>query len=143
MSGSFAVKNKQLQRLLASKGSDLPSVWTSITAAEGSVQHLDCISDLEKDVFKTAMEIDQMSIIRMAADRTPLITQAQSVNIFIPRGVSAEDLNRYHFEAWASGMKTLYYCRAQTDKRAGIQSAKEERRVVEVGEQSECLSCEG
>jgi len=143
LSGSFAVKNKQLQRLLASKGSDLPSVWTSITAAEGSVQHLDCLSDLEKDVFKTAMEIDQMSIIRMAADRTPLITQAQSVNIFIPRGVSAEDLNRYHFEAWASGMKTLYYCRAQTDKRAGIQSAKAERRVVEVGAQSECLSCEG
>ena len=82
LSGSFAVRNRHLQKLLEEKGQDNESVWTSITINGGSVQHLDCLTDDEKSVFKTAFEMDQRWLIDLAGDRTPFICQAQSLNIF-------------------------------------------------------------
>lgn len=118
LSGSFPVRNKFLQQLLEEKGQNTDDVWSSITTNEGSIQHLDFLSQDEKDVFKTAFEIDQRWLIEHAADRTPHICQAQSLNIFLPAGVHKADLHRIHWEAWQKGVKTLYYCRSKSIQRA-------------------------
>ena len=120
LSGSFAVKNPYLERLLDEKGKNTESVWSSILKNEGSVQHLDFLSDEEKDVFKTAFEIDQRWIIELAADRTPLICQSQSLNIFLPGDVDKWDLHMLHWMAWERGVKSLYYCRSKSVQRAGF-----------------------
>lgn len=118
LSGSFPVRNKFLQQLLEEKGQNTDDVWSSITTNEGSIQHLDFLSQDEKDVFKTAFEIDQRWLIEHAADRTPHICQAQSLNIFLPAAVHKADLHRIHWEAWQKGVKTLYYCRSKSIQRA-------------------------
>lgn len=118
LSGSFPVRNKYLESLLEEKGHNTDDVWSSITTNEGSVQHLDFLSQDEKDVFKTAFEIDQRWLIEHAADRTPHVCQAQSLNIFLPAGVHKSDLHRIHWEAWQKGVKTLYYCRSKSIQRA-------------------------
>jgi ribonucleoside-diphosphate reductase alpha chain len=120
LSGSFAVKNPYLEQLLEEKGKNTESVWSSILKNEGSVQHLDCLSDEEKDVFKTAFEIDQRWVIELAADRTPLICQSQSLNMFIPGDVDKWDLHMLHWMAWERGVKSLYYCRSKSVQRAGF-----------------------
>jgi ribonucleoside-diphosphate reductase alpha chain len=120
LSGSFAVKNPYLEQLLDEKGKNTESVWSSILKNEGSVQHLDCLSDEEKDIFKTAFEIDQRWIIELAADRTPLICQSQSLNIFLPGDVDKWDLHMLHWMAWERGVKSLYYCRSKSVQRAGF-----------------------
>ncbi|MCH8348395.1 MAG: ribonucleoside-diphosphate reductase subunit alpha, partial [Proteobacteria bacterium] len=97
LSGSFNVRNSILEKLLEEKGQNSEEVWSSITTREGSVQHLEFLSDHEKDVFKTAFEIDQRWLIDLAADRTPMIDQAQSLNIFIPADIHKRDLHRLHF----------------------------------------------
>ena len=84
----------------------------------GSVQHLDFLTQDEKDVFKTATEMDQMWVIEHAGDRAPFICQAQSVNIFVPANVHKRDLHRIHFQAWKKGVKSLYYCRSTSLQRA-------------------------
>jgi ribonucleoside-diphosphate reductase alpha chain len=89
LSGSFTVKNQQLETLLESKGLNTPEIWSSILEHEGSVQHLDCLDEQEKDVFKTAFELDQRWIIELAADRTPFICQSQSLNLFLPGDVTS------------------------------------------------------
>jgi len=122
LSGSFNVRNKVLEKVLEEKGKNTEEVWSSITVNEGSVQHLDFLSDHEKDVFKTAFEIDQRWIIDLAGDRTPMITQAQSLNIFIPADIHKRDLHRLHFEAWKKGCKSLYYCRSKSIQRAEVVS---------------------
>ncbi len=122
LSGSFNVRNKVLEKVLEEKGKNTEEVWSSITVNEGSVQHLDFLSDHEKDVFKTAFEIDQRWIIDLAGDRTPMITQAQSLNIFIPADIHKRDLHRLHFEAWKKGVKSLYYCRSKSIQRAEVVS---------------------
>ena len=76
------------------------------------MQHLDCLDDHEKAVFKTAFEIDQRWLIEHAADRTPYICQSQSLNIFLPADVHKRDLHQIHMMAWKRGVKTLYYCRS-------------------------------
>lgn len=126
LSGSFNVRNPHLKRLLVEKGQDTEEVWSSITVNEGSVQHLDFLDDHEKDVFKTAFELDQRWIVELAADRTPLIDQSQSVNIFLPADVHKRDLHQIHMMAWKQGVKSLYYCRSKSMQRAEVVATKEE-----------------
>jgi len=122
LSGSFNVRNRQLAALLEAKGRNTEEVWSSITTREGSVQHLDFLDDHEKDVFKTAFELDQRWVVELAADRAPLIDQAQSVNVFIPADIHKRDLHRIHFQAWKKGLKSLYYCRSKSIQRAEVVS---------------------
>ena len=118
LSGSFSVRNRHLQKLLAAKGYDTDEVWSSITLTKGSVQHLDFLTQQEKDVYKTAFELDQRWIIEHAADRTPFICQSQSVNLFLPADIHKRDLHQIHFLAWKRGLKSLYYCRSLSIQRA-------------------------
>lgn len=153
LAGSFTVKNKWLKRLLAEKGQDTAEIWASITRNSGSVQHLSFLNEWEKDVFKTAIEIDQSWIIEHAAERTPLIDQSQSVNLFFKPDVSKSHLNKVHFSAWKKGLKSLYYCRSESIRRAeGIGELVERQRLPEATEEDdslkyddngeECLSCQ-
>jgi ribonucleoside-diphosphate reductase alpha chain len=124
LSGSFTVRNRHLQQLLAAKGQDTPEIWSSITTNKGSVQHLDFLTEQEKAVYKTAFELDQRWVIEHAADRTPFICQSQSVNVFLPANVSKRDLHQIHLQAWKKGMKSLYYCRSMSIQRADAVSEK-------------------
>jgi ribonucleoside-diphosphate reductase alpha chain len=118
LSGSFSVRNRHLQKLLAERGQDNDEVWSSITLTQGSVQHLDFLTEHEKAVYKTAFELDQRWIVEHAADRTPYICQSQSVNIFLPANVHKRDLHEIHLMAWKRGCKSLYYCRSLSIQRA-------------------------
>jgi ribonucleoside-diphosphate reductase alpha chain len=124
LSGSFTVRNRHLQKLLAAKGMDNDEVWSSITTTKGSVQHLDFLTTDEKAVYRTAFELDQRWIVEHAADRAPLICQSQSVNVFLPANVHKRDLHQIHFMAWKRGVKSLYYCRSLSIQRADNVSAK-------------------
>lgn len=112
--GSYLRKNPELERVLEAKGKNTPEVWNSITTNQGSVQHLPFLSDLEKEVFKTAREIDQMALIRQAIDRQPFVDQAQSLNLFVNSDISALELLKLHVEAWRGGLKSLYYLKSQS-----------------------------
>lgn len=118
LTGSFSVRNKNLLKLLQEKGMDNEDIWSSIATNEGSVQHLDFLNDDEKLVFKTAQEIDQRWVIEHAADRTPFVCQAQSINVFLPGNVHKRELHRIHFDAWKKGVKSLYYCRSTSIQRS-------------------------
>ncbi|WP_291077547.1 ribonucleoside-diphosphate reductase subunit alpha [Hyphomonas sp.] len=145
LSGSFTVKNQQLQRLLASKDMDTDEVWTSILEHEGSVQHLDCLDDHEKSVFKTAFEIDQRWIIELAADRTPYICQSQSLNLFLPGDIAKWDLHMLHWTAWEKGLKSLYYCRSKSVQRAafaGSEKSSAQKMDTPNTDYDECLACQ-
>ena len=123
LSGSFAVKNPYLEGLLAEMGQNTDAVWGSILEHEGSVQHLDFLSQDDKDVFKTAFELDQRWVIELAADRTPEICQSQSVNIFLPGDVDKWDLHMLHWQAWERGVKSLYYLRSKSVQRGAYAGA--------------------
>ena len=157
LSGSFPVKNKYLEALLEEKGMNSEDVWSSIFTNEGSVQYLDFLTQEEKDVFKTAFEMDQRWLIEHASDRTPFICQAQSLNVFLPANVHKKDLHQVHWEAWKKGIKSLYYCRSKSIQRAeshaswqrSLSSASKSNREPELGdsisqenEYEECLSCQ-
>ena len=147
LSGSYAVRNKHLARLLEEKGKNTEEVWTSITVNEGSVQHLDFLTDDEKAVFKTAFEIDQRWLIEHAADRQPYICQSQSLNIFLPADVHKRDLHQIHMMAWKRGVKSLYYLRSKSMQRADIVSSNglkpvEKADPVEPRNYEECLACQ-
>jgi ribonucleoside-diphosphate reductase alpha chain len=124
LSGSFTVRNRHLQKLLAAKGRDNEEVWSSITLNKGSVIHLDFLTETEKAVYKTAFELDQRWVIEHAADRTPYVCQSQSVNVFVPANVSKRDLHQIHMMAWKRGLKSLYYCRSLSIQRADAVSEK-------------------
>ncbi len=124
LSGSFTVRNRHLHMLLKEKGQDTEEVWSSITTNKGSVQHLEFLTEQEKAVYKTAMELDQRWVIEHAADRTPFICQSQSVNIFVPADVHKRDLHQIHYLAWKKGVKSLYYCRSMSIQRADAVSEK-------------------
>ena len=126
LSGSFNVRNKYLKQLLAEKGKDTDEIWSSVTTHEGSVQHLDFLTDDEKDVFKTAFELDQRWIVDLAGDRAEFICQSQSLNVFIPADVHKKTLHDIHWMAWKKGVKTLYYCRSKSIQRAEAVSHKQE-----------------
>ena len=140
MSGSFLVKNKYLEKLLEKKGINNEKTWTSILANKGSVLHLKELSDNEKDIFKTAIEINQQWIIEHAADRQKHICQGQSVNVFVPADVNIKELHDIHMLAWKRKLKTLYYCRSEAIKRAELISKKVERTIIP---EADCLACEG
>ncbi|HEY1560600.1 MAG TPA: ribonucleoside-diphosphate reductase subunit alpha [Caulobacteraceae bacterium] len=123
LSGSFAVKNPFLEKLLEEKGANTPATWAAILADEGSVQGLDCLTEDEKSVFKTAFEIDQRWVIDLAADRTPEVCQSQSVNVFLPGDVDKWDLHMLHWQAWERGVKSLYYLRSKSVQRAAFAGA--------------------
>ncbi|MCB9965161.1 MAG: ribonucleoside-diphosphate reductase subunit alpha [Rhodospirillales bacterium] len=118
LSGSFPVKNKYLADVLEEKGQNTDDVWSSIFTNEGSVQHLDFLTQDEKDVFKTAFEMDQRWLVEHAADRAPFICQAQSLNVFLPGNVHKKELHAIHWMAWKKGVKSLYYCRSKSIQRA-------------------------
>ena len=118
LSGSFTVRNRHLHKLLIEKGRDTDEVWSSITLSKGSVQHLDFLTQQEKDVFKTAFELDQRWVVEHAADRTPYVCQSQSVNLFLPADIHKRDLHQIHMLAWKRGLKSLYYCRSLSIQRA-------------------------
>jgi len=146
LSGTFAVRNIFLERLLDEKGKNTPQVWDSILENEGSVQHLDFLTQDEKDVFKTAFELDQRWVIELAADRTPDICQSQSVNIFLPGDVDKWDLHMLHWQAWERGCKSLYYLRSKSVQRAS-HAGGEAIVQVEAGpsqhtDYDECLACQ-
>ncbi|MFT9380269.1 MAG: ribonucleotide-diphosphate reductase subunit alpha, partial [Gluconobacter sp.] len=99
LSGSFSVRNRHLTTILEERGQNTDKVWSDITLSKGSVQHLDFLTQDEKDVFKTAFELDQRWVVEHAADRAPFICQAQSVNLFLPADVHKRDLHQIHFQA--------------------------------------------
>ncbi len=151
LSGSFTVKNQSLEKLLEAKGVNDEDTWMSILEHEGSVQHLDCLTADEKDIFKTAFEIDQRWVIELAADRSPFICQGQSVNVFIPGDVDKWDLHMLHWTAWEKGVKSLYYCRSKSVQRTGFagQETKEDVSAEEAmmadaapTDYDECLACQ-
>ncbi len=144
LSGSFVVRNKNLERLLEEKGQNNEKTWGSISANEGSVQQLDFLSDHEKSVFKTAYEIDQRWLIDLAADRTPFISQAQSLNIFLPSDVHKKYLHDIHFRAWKTGVKSMYYLRTfQSIQRAEkVSVAAKSEDIKSNDKYEECLSCQ-
>lgn len=141
-SGSWKVKNVYLAKLLADYGRDDDDTWKSILSQKGSVQHLEFLSQDEKDVFKTAMELDQRWIIEHAADRQEFICQSQSLNVFFPADVELSYLHIVHFNAWKKGLKSMYYLRSESIKRADDVSMKVTRQEITSAEPT-CLSCEG
>jgi ribonucleoside-diphosphate reductase alpha chain len=146
LSGAFSVRNPYLEKLLEEKGQNTPAVWQSIVENEGSVAHLECLSDDEKSVFRTAFEIDQRWIIDLAADRTPFVCQSQSLNLFIPGDVDKWDLHMLHWTAWERGIKSLYYCRSKSVSRAGFAGQLEKKesglKVEAKTDYEECLACQ-
>ena len=120
LSGSFSVKNRHLEALLEEKGLNTDGVWATILENDGSIQHLDGLSEHEKAIYRTAFEIDQRWVIEHAADRASYICQAQSLNIFLPGDVDKWELHMLHWKAWELGIKSLYYCRSKSVQRAAF-----------------------
>ena len=152
LSGSSLTKNKWLDRILRKIETDegkLQDIWSSIIANDGSVQHLDILSENQKEVFKTSMEIDQRWVIEHAADRQVYIDQAQSLNLFFRPDTHIKYLHACHFLAWKKGLKTLYYCRSEKIGKADKVSKRIEREVIKeldmsaIAQGNECLACEG
>ncbi|UUR09466.1 ribonucleoside-diphosphate reductase subunit alpha [Sphingomonas glaciei] len=149
LSGSFSIRNPYLEKLLAEKSKNSDNVWNSILEQGGSVQHLDFLSDDEKATYKTSFEIDQRWLIELAADRTPYIDQATSLNLFIPADVDKWDLMMLHFRAWELGIKSLYYLRSKSVQRAGFAGGVEADNTAEAPkyelattDYDECLACQ-
>jgi ribonucleoside-diphosphate reductase alpha chain len=143
LSGSSFIKNRYLAKLLEDKGKNTEDVWSSIAGSEGSVQHLDFLSDYEKLIFKTAYEIDQRWIVEHAADRTHYICQSQSLNLFLRTNLHKKDLHDIHYLAWKKGVKSLYYCRSQSLQRAYKVSHTHDRTEnFGLSSISECIACQ-
>lgn len=132
LTGSFNVRNKHLKKLLQERNHDNDETWSSIMTHEGSVQHLDFLTEDEKKVFKTAFEIDQRWVIDLAADRTPYVCQAQSLNIFIPADIHKRDLHMLHYTAWKKGVKAMYYSRSKSIQRADKVSSKTQKDALQL-----------
>ncbi|MGE0723176.1 MAG: ribonucleoside-diphosphate reductase subunit alpha [Alphaproteobacteria bacterium] len=149
LSGSFVIRNPHLERLLEAKGISSDEVWKSILAHEGSVAHLDGLTDDEKAIFRTAFEIDQRWLLEFAADRTPHVCQSTSLNLFLPGDIDKWDLLMLHYRAWEMGLKSLYYCRSKSMQRAAFAGGVEadntlvRRKVLaDARDYDECLACQ-
>ena len=147
LSGSYNVRNRYLKEILEKNKKDNDETWSTITTNQGSVEHLDFLTDHEKAVFKTAFELDQKWIVELGADRTTYISQAQSINIFLPADVHKKELHQIHFQAWKKGLKSLYYCRSKSIQRAeniNNELSKSKKKVdsKENENYEECLSCQ-
>jgi ribonucleoside-diphosphate reductase alpha chain len=154
LSGAYLNKNRWLDELIIKLSHDKPEdwyndVWSSIIANDGSVQHLDWMSEHDKDVFKTSMEIDQRWVIELASDRQQYIDQAQSLNLFFRPDAHIKYIHAIHFMAWKKGLKTLYYCRSEKIGKADKVSKKIERQVIkeldmeQIAQGNDCIACEG
>ena len=155
LSGSHLNKNKWLDELIIKISNEKPAdwyndVWSSIIANDGSCQHLDWMSEHDKEVFKTGMEIDQRWIVDHAAHRQEFIDQAQSINLFFRPDVNIKYLHAVHYQAWKQGLKTLYYCRSEKLAKADKVSKRIERQVIQeldlkalASTEEVCLACEG
>ena len=147
--GSHLVKNKYLEEVLEEKGKNTDKVWTDIITNGGSVQHLSFLTDDEKNVFKTAIEIDQMKIVDQAGTRQRYLCQGQSVNLFFSAGAERKYLHNVHFNAWKRGVKGLYYLRTETTQKAENVAEKVQRDALkdyqtqELQSQEECVACQG
>ena len=155
LSGAFLNKNKYLDALIKAKCEeddklDYDKIWSVIISNEGSCQTVKCLSDDEKELYKTSMEIDQRWVIEHAADRQKFIDQAQSLNVFFRPDANIKYLHTVHFLAWKSGLKTLYYCRSEKIGKADKISRGIERNIIKELDMTvlatspeECLACEG
>ena len=141
-SGTSLLKNEYLEHTLDEIGMNTDEVWKSIMTNNGSVQHLEFLDDYTKDVFKTAVELDQRWVVELAADRQQHICQSQSVNLFFPANVSKQELHNVHMLAWRRRMKTLYYARSEAYKRVEVVSDEKLREFV-FDDENSCLACEG
>jgi ribonucleoside-diphosphate reductase alpha chain len=154
LSGSHLHKNKFLDKIIKDKCKadsklDYDEIWSSIIANDGSVQHLDKLSDWERDVFKTSMEIDQRWLIQHAADRQEWIDQAQSLNVFFRPDANIKYVHAIHYMAWKGGLKTMYYCRSEKIGKADKVAKKIERQVIQELDLTQlaeddgiCIACE-
>ena len=155
LSGSFNVRNKHLEKILEKYNKNNDEIWSSITTNQGSIMHLNFLTKEEKDVFKTAFELDQKWIVELGADRTPHISQAQSINLFLPADVHKRELHEIHFQAWKKGLKSLYYCRSKSIQRAeninnnlstnvenNVYKNNQNQAQEQEIEYDECLSCQ-
>lgn len=129
--GKFTYRNPYLQKVLASYRKDTPDIWRSILKTDGSVQHLDFLTDNEKAVFKTFSEITPLEIVQQAAARQKHIDQGQSLNLLIAPNVPMKDINALIFEAWSLGLKSLYYQRSTNPAQEAAKNIME------------CSACEG
>ena len=152
LSGSHMHKNQYLDKIIREKAKDpdkYDEIWSSIIANDGSVQHLSELDDWEKDVFKTAMEIDQRWVVQHAADRQEFIDQAQSLNVFFRPDTDIRYIHAVHFMAWKQKLKTMYYCRSDKIAKADKVAKRIEREVIkeidfkQMTEGDTCLACEG
>lgn len=130
--GTFIRKNRTLERLLEAKGHSTPEIWKSINEQSGSVQHLNCLSKEEKEIFLTAREINQHTLVKLAVHRQKWVDQAQSVNLFFALNSSPIYIHEVHVAAWKSGLKTLYYFRSDGVIKSDLASRSE----------SDCKACE-
>ena len=153
LSGSHLHKNKFLDSIIKEKCNgnsklDYNEIWSSIIANDGSAQHLEFLDEWQKDIFKTSMEIDQRWIVEHGADRQHYIDQSQSINLFFRPDVNIKYLHAVHFQAWKSGLKTLYYCRSEKIGKSDKVSKKIERQVIDeidlkaLATEEICLACE-
>lgn len=154
LSGSHLHKNKFLDKIIKDKCKtdskmDYDEIWSSIIANDGSVQHLDKLSDWERDIFKTSMEIDQRWLIQHAVDRQDWIDQAQSLNVFFRPDANIKYVHAIHYLAWKGGLKTMYYCRSEKIGKADKVARKIERQVIQeldltkmAEDDGICIACE-
>jgi ribonucleoside-diphosphate reductase alpha chain len=153
LSGSFVVKNKYLDEIIKDRiasGFDYDPTWESILENEGSVQHLDLLTEQEKAVFKTAFEIDQRWLVEFASDRQQFIDQSQSLNLFVPADIHKWDLHNLHFKGWEQGVKSFYYLRSKSLQRAGFAGSVADDNTIQapvveaqaLTDYEECLSCQ-
>jgi ribonucleoside-diphosphate reductase alpha chain len=148
--GSYLVKNPHLNKVILEYANLLSKdevwinkQWKSIILSEGSVQHLDWLPDWNKQVFKTAFELDQRWIVDHAGDRQEFICQGQSVNLFFPAGTEKSFVNMVHIRAWKKNLKGLYYLRTNSGAAAEKVSQKVESNKLKDFQDEDCLSCQG
>lgn len=142
--GSWPVKNPHLENCLILKNMNTDDVWSEIINSKGSIQHMDIFTDEEKEVYKTAIEINQMWVIEHASDRQVEICQSQSTNLFFPPKMNREEFSKVHRTAWKKKLKSLYYVRTATPHRAENISQKVlANKLQEEIPNEGCVACEG
>ena len=132
----ITIKNPVLKELLNTMGKDNKEVWDTIKRADGSVQHLDFLTDNQKDVFRTFAEINQSSIINQAAIRQDYIDQSQSLNLMVSPEMPTKDVNKLLIDSWKLGVKTLYYQHSMNSAQA---FARKKLNLNDL----QCVACEG
>ena len=145
--GSHLIKNKYLEKILMENKMNTPEVWTGIVTNNGSVDHLEFLNDEQKEVFKTAVELDQMRLVELGGQRQVYLDQGQSLNLFFPAGASKKYVQSVHMRAWETECKGLYYLRTEVSKRAEniaqkvvLDKLKDYSDIKK--EEEECLACQ-